>query len=73
LQEIEDLALLLKQANQLKREMGAFQKSEAQTAVLKKLYTVSDENRRLRMENLRLKSELNAVYLTGTISRIQYC
>lgn len=55
---MESIATLLREASQFKKELTQRKKSEAHAGVLKKLYVISEENRRLRMENLRLKSEL---------------
>ena len=52
----------------MKKDMVQYKKNEAHTGVLKKLYVVCEENRRLKMENLRLRSELSTVYSVGNFS-----
>jgi len=66
IKDIENIALLLKEAGNFKKEISQFKKNDAQIGILKKLYTISEENRKLKMENLRLKAEIVTPYPVGT-------
>ena len=66
--DVEAIATLLREANQVKKDLLQFKKGEAQLGIMKKLYMTIEENRRLKMENLRLKSELSSHSPTGRLS-----
>lgn len=64
MKNIEDIAAMLKEGNKLKKEMFKHEKSETNTGIIRKLYAVSEENKKLKMENMKLKVEINAAYAT---------
>lgn len=58
--DVETIAALMKEADEMRRELERRRKTETHSATLKKLYLVREENRRLRAENARLRSQLSS-------------